>query len=640
VGTFEANVPELLLLWQSPAWLAYLGGCACAGLGLHLVHVAYRNAEAEVATEARLVGLPRAAIVLPVTYASFSALFGTFSVVLAKVLSELVTLLAEGTDIFFGPDAWFTWVTLIAWLAFVGVWLFRMNEALSLYDPLFIIPLLQVNFILFAIISGGIFFEEFSYFQPVNVGGFCIGVFLLLFGIFLLSPEVDTTSPLQQPLTAQQLRASIAAGGLTTPGSATVVNRRRRSSTARDFAILAMSGGSVAVVHSPRQQEHSPRESDARRPNRTVNFVATTTTPLVTKQPCTTTSSTSSTLSSSSSSSGAAVAWGWTSGTGFSGYSGASLPSCGACEGLAAELQGVRLVMVRLEATVKQLQAELAALKQYQQQPQKHFAPPLLSPPLPPPSLLHEPSPPLRALLPPPPQVAASLLAGGAPAEQAAPLAPLVNIQLAPPLAPAKAISDDDNDDENDDNDHNDDDNDNDEASSNTRTAADGGANDRDNDRVTAAPAIGGGSSVAAALAHAKALAASERLSADARDQAEALTFTASASTSSASASSLSAAPPLEAELLRGALTPRAAPSPPPVFAPLPPPPPELAASKEAEVTTLPVRFCSRIPMHTAAHPHSVWAVLLYAVYVGCMRSTSKCKRRRSKLNATACSAN
>ena len=92
---------------------------------------------------------------LPVTYATFSALFGTFSVVQAKVLSELVTLQLEGSsNIFWGSDAWFTYVTLVAWLAFVGVWLFRMNEALSLYDPLFIIPLLQVNFILFAIVSG------------------------------------------------------------------------------------------------------------------------------------------------------------------------------------------------------------------------------------------------------------------------------------------------------------------------------------------------------------------------------------------------------------------------------------------------------------------------------------------------------
>jgi hypothetical protein len=42
----------------------------------------------------------------------------------------------------------------LGWLFFGGVWLYRMNEALSLYDPLFIIPLLQVNFIIFAIVSG------------------------------------------------------------------------------------------------------------------------------------------------------------------------------------------------------------------------------------------------------------------------------------------------------------------------------------------------------------------------------------------------------------------------------------------------------------------------------------------------------
>ena len=132
--------------------------------------------------------LPYAEYVPPVTYAVFSALFGTMSVTLAKVLSELATLLGGGTDIFFGADAWFTWVTLVGWLFFVGVWLFRMNEALSLYDPLFIIPLLQVNFILFAILGGGIFFKEFSYFRPLNTVGFLAGVLLLFLGIFLLSP--------------------------------------------------------------------------------------------------------------------------------------------------------------------------------------------------------------------------------------------------------------------------------------------------------------------------------------------------------------------------------------------------------------------------------------------------------------------
>jgi len=49
-----------------------------------------------------------------------------------QILSELVSLWFQGEDIFLGPDAWFTWATLLGWLFFVGVWLYRMNEALSL----------------------------------------------------------------------------------------------------------------------------------------------------------------------------------------------------------------------------------------------------------------------------------------------------------------------------------------------------------------------------------------------------------------------------------------------------------------------------------------------------------------------------
>jgi hypothetical protein len=185
VGTLEADVQDLLVLWANPLWLAYLVFCALFGAGIQTVHVAYNKAQDEGHK------LPYSDYVLPITYATFSALFGTLSVVLAKQLSELVTLwLSEGENIFWGPDAWFTYVTLFAWLAFVGVWLFRMNEALSLYDPLFIIPLLQVNFILFAIVSGGIYFKEFSYFKPVNTMGFLAGVVLLVFGIFLLSPKL------------------------------------------------------------------------------------------------------------------------------------------------------------------------------------------------------------------------------------------------------------------------------------------------------------------------------------------------------------------------------------------------------------------------------------------------------------------
>jgi hypothetical protein len=51
-----------------------------------------------------------------------------------------------------------------------------------------------VNFILFAIVSGGIYFKEFQYFEPINTIGFIGGVILLVTGIFLLSPKMEKSS--------------------------------------------------------------------------------------------------------------------------------------------------------------------------------------------------------------------------------------------------------------------------------------------------------------------------------------------------------------------------------------------------------------------------------------------------------------
>jgi hypothetical protein len=188
VGTLEADFVDLLKLWQEIGWLLYLLFTVILGVMLQALH--------QVCLKQKALGTPLAytEYVLPVTYATFSALFGTLSVVFAKILSELLTLQIEGTPIFYGKYCWFTYVTLVGWLALVGVWLYRMNEALSLYDPLFIIPLLQMNFILFAIISGGIYFKEFNQFQSLNWIGFIIGVFLLFLGIFLLSPNSENSS--------------------------------------------------------------------------------------------------------------------------------------------------------------------------------------------------------------------------------------------------------------------------------------------------------------------------------------------------------------------------------------------------------------------------------------------------------------
>jgi len=128
---------------------------------------------------------------MAVIYAVFSALFGTLSVVFAKLLAKLVELHFCGANVF---GHWYTYVTLLSWLVLMSFWLYRLNAALGLYNPIFIIPLLQSNFIFFAIISGGVYFQEFNYMKETNWVGFVLGIISMFAGIFLLVPETPEVS--------------------------------------------------------------------------------------------------------------------------------------------------------------------------------------------------------------------------------------------------------------------------------------------------------------------------------------------------------------------------------------------------------------------------------------------------------------
>ena len=102
---------------------------------------------------------------MAILYSTYSALFGSTSVVFAKLLAEFLVLNFSGVEVF---THWLFYATLLAWLGLMLFWLKQLNNALALYDPLFIIPLLQANFICFSIISGGIFYQEFN---SMNAGG-------------------------------------------------------------------------------------------------------------------------------------------------------------------------------------------------------------------------------------------------------------------------------------------------------------------------------------------------------------------------------------------------------------------------------------------------------------------------------------
>jgi hypothetical protein len=62
------------------------------------------------------------------TYAGFSAIFGTQSVVQAKCLMMCLSLTLQGENQFSHP---FTYAMLGAWLITVSIWLTRMGKALK-----------------------------------------------------------------------------------------------------------------------------------------------------------------------------------------------------------------------------------------------------------------------------------------------------------------------------------------------------------------------------------------------------------------------------------------------------------------------------------------------------------------------------
>jgi hypothetical protein len=124
----------------------------------------------------------------PIVYAVFSGIFGTQAVVQAKALFICVENVAF--------DHYFLYVTLVLWLCFVGVWIYRLNGGLKRYNPLFIIPLLHCNFIVFAIISGGIFFQEFAALTEAwQWACFLAGMSGMIAGLYLVRPGKEPPQP-------------------------------------------------------------------------------------------------------------------------------------------------------------------------------------------------------------------------------------------------------------------------------------------------------------------------------------------------------------------------------------------------------------------------------------------------------------
>mmetsp|Transcript_25883 Transcript_25883/g.46814 ORF Transcript_25883/g.46814 Transcript_25883/m.46814 type:complete len:365 (-) Transcript_25883:53-1147(-) len=192
------TIHDMQQFWTKPAWWAYLIITLLIAIFSHLVHLKYKKASES--------GEPLSGhlYVLPVTFALSSALVGGAQMIVhSKAIAELseILFLKLGTPDLLEPlplATWYFWVEFTLLVVCGVVWLYKMNESLGLYDPLFIIPLMQSSYILFGVIAGGIYFEEFAglskrelFGAELGFGGwllFGLGMFLILFGLYLIAP--------------------------------------------------------------------------------------------------------------------------------------------------------------------------------------------------------------------------------------------------------------------------------------------------------------------------------------------------------------------------------------------------------------------------------------------------------------------
>ncbi|XP_059643207.1 probable magnesium transporter NIPA8 [Cornus florida] len=125
-------------------------------------------------------------MLLPFSYAIVSGAVGSCSVLFAKSLSILLRLsMSNGYRL----HSWFTYSMLLLFLSTAGFWMARLNEGLSLFDAMLIVPMLQIAWTFFSICTGFVYFQEYQVFDTLRTTMFILGMISVFIGISLLAPD-------------------------------------------------------------------------------------------------------------------------------------------------------------------------------------------------------------------------------------------------------------------------------------------------------------------------------------------------------------------------------------------------------------------------------------------------------------------
>jgi len=146
---------------------------------------------------------------IPICFASYSAMFGAQSILLAKSLSMLVRARVNDQSVTSGGPSTFENTLIFLWILPTGFWLFQLNRALAMFDGLLIIPLMHVCWTLSSIISGGVFFKEFTNFGWNQIFFFMFGIITVLSGVYMLFPISNGMEVLKKTLHADSKIESV-----------------------------------------------------------------------------------------------------------------------------------------------------------------------------------------------------------------------------------------------------------------------------------------------------------------------------------------------------------------------------------------------------------------------------------------------
>ncbi|KAK9824316.1 hypothetical protein WJX72_009403 [[Myrmecia] bisecta] len=176
------TVEDMLHNYRSAVYIVYLVLLAISVVAFYLV---YRFGKRKLVKVGQTNLSTYWMRLLPVSYALFSGMLGTQSVLFSKTLSTLIRTSIKGDS---QVDSWFFWFIIVCLIATAFFWVSRLNKALKLFPAIIIVPTMQISWTLFSIISGGVYFKEYLTFTKLSATMFALGVLIVFAGVYLLTP--------------------------------------------------------------------------------------------------------------------------------------------------------------------------------------------------------------------------------------------------------------------------------------------------------------------------------------------------------------------------------------------------------------------------------------------------------------------